>query len=113
MRSLGLLGFLLLVPSGCSLGAVEDSESDEAAYTAADAQCFSTTPKDGESKTDARARCLTEQATRLVEAQIAKNEDPRDAALAAFRGKVRVPAGTGCFTEDVSGDLVGIVQHDI
>ena len=65
------------------------------------------------SRTEARAACLTAQANLLLEARIAKAEDPRDKSLEAYRGKLRVPAETGCFTEDVNGKVPGYHQYDI
>ncbi len=99
---------------GCAPAEDEDGADDgAAAYTAADAACATSSPVGGESATEARARCLTEQANRLLDQQLAKNEDPRDRALAAFKGKLRVPAETGCFTEDIAGSALGIWQNDI
>jgi len=108
--------FLLLVVTACSGGAepeAAEASEGEAAYTAEDAACFDEAPATGESATDARARCLTGYATRLLDVQIGRGEDPRDRALAAYRGKVRVAGETGCFTEDVSGGGLGAWQYDI
>lgn len=108
----------LLFSSTAACGSSNDDDNDdigggESAFTADDAACFRTQPIEGLSLTEARARCLTAQATRLVDAQIARAEDPRDRALADFREKLRVPAETGCFTEDVRGSLTGLRQNDI
>ena len=115
LRRLGpLLLPLFLVPVACASPEEEEAEEGgEAAFTAEDAACFEAPSKSGESRTEARARCLTEQASRMLDAQIARNEDPRDKGLASFRGKLRVPAETGCFTEDVNGSWTGLVQNDI
>ncbi len=111
-----LLASLLLfavLPACTASEGEEDEASDEAAFTAEDAACFDAPLRTGESPTDARARCLTDYASRLVDAQVARAEDPRDASLAAFKGKVRVAGETGCFTEDVSGGGFGTWQYDI
>jgi hypothetical protein len=114
LRQAGLVLLpILALATGCAAPADEESVSDESAYTQEDAACFNEAPQSGESKTDARARCLTAQASRLIDAQIARAEDPRDRAIAAFKGKLRVAGETGCFTEDVSGSAVGAWQNDI
>lgn len=112
---IALLPLLATFASGCATpeeGEGADDQS-EAAYTAHDAKCYAEPPRTGESATDARARCLTSYADELLAAQIARSEDPRDRGLDRFKGKLRVPAETGCFTEDVSGSVIGAWQNDI
>lgn len=121
MRSLVLRSLVpaALVAFAATTGCAAPSESeDEAAegavaFTEADAACHAEAPRGGESKTEAYARCLTLQADRVLDAQIARAEDPRDRALAAYKGKLRLPAETGCFTEDVPGGFTGVWQNDI
>jgi hypothetical protein len=114
-RLLALVPLLATFAPGCAAPAAEDAAdpSSEAAYTAQDAKCYTEAPRAGESATDARARCLTAYADQLLAAQIASGEDARDKELARFKGKLRVPAETGCFTEDVSGSAIGAWQNDI
>jgi hypothetical protein len=104
---------VLALVNGCASSEEETSDADDSAYTAQDAACFSEKAKGEESATDARARCLTARADKLIDDLIAKKEDPRDKALVAFKGKLRVPAETGCFTEDVSPGFTGAWQYDL
>lgn len=113
LGALAALVALATVPACAAPLEDEGEESGDSAYTADDAACHDARPGAGESATDARARCLTAYATRLVDAQVARREDPRDAALAAFRDRIRVAGETGCFTEDVSGGGLGAWQYDI
>lgn len=110
-----ILPFILLFGTlpACAASEQEDTTSDESAFTAEDASCFDASPRARESGTDARARCLTERASSLIDAQIARAEDERDRSLSAFKGKIRVAGETGCFTEDVSGGYTGLWQNDI
>lgn len=107
------LPVLALVAPACAAPAEEEGADTDSAYSADDASCFKEAPRSGETGTDARARCLSSYASKLIDAQIAKNEDPRDKALATFKGKLRVGAETGCFTEDIPGGFTGIWQNDI
>src|SRR5262245_24282183 len=113
MRRFLFLPLLALCAPACRSEMQEAAQADDSAFTEEDARCFAVTPAHGESATEARAHCLTEQASRLIDAQIARGEDPRDAMLAAFKGKLRVPAETGCFTEDVGAGPLGLVETDI
>jgi hypothetical protein len=85
--------------TGCTAPAAEEAGTDEAAATAADKACATAKPTSDESTTSARARCLTEYATRLMDEQALGREDRRDVALKGI--KVSVVGETGCFTEDV------------
>lgn len=113
LRSALVLLPLLVLPAGCGVESEEVAGGDDAAFTADDSACFEAAAKGNESATDARARCLTTQASAMLDAQIARAEDPRDAALASFKGKLRVAGETGCFSEDVSGGFLGLRQNDI
>jgi len=108
---LPILGATALLPACASDG--EEETTGGLAYTATDAACTSASPAAGESKTDARARCLTEYASTLLDRTVAKREDPRDRALDAFKGKLRVPSDPGCFTEDIRAGVTGIWRNDI
>lgn len=111
--SASVLALALLAPACAGPEADEASDEGAIAYSAEDASCFDEAPKGSETATDARARCLSAYATRLIDAQLARKEDPRDEALAAFKGKLRVGGETGCFTEDVPGGFMGLWQNDI
>ncbi len=113
LLSLSVLSAAVAAQACAPAEETDEAGDDSAAFTEGDAACHAEPPTNGESATEARARCLTAQADKLLDAQIARKEDPRDAALAAFRGKLRVPAETGCFTEDVSGSMTGVWQNDI
>lgn len=120
MRSVRRLLFsLLAVGVAASTGACaapseeEAADDDASAFSDADTSCYAQAPRRGESLTEARARCLTAYADWLLDAQVKRAEDPRDEALEGFKGKLRVPAETGCFTEDIPGGYGGVWQNDI
>lgn len=112
MRTVRLATIILLAAGsmtiGCSAESGEVTSGDGAAFTSQDAACTKAEASDGESRTEARARCLTAYARKLLDQQIARAEDPRDVTLSSYA--IRVPAETGCFTEDVGGN---VWQNDI